>query len=89
MVWGKEIVSIRDDFIMLRQQFWDQAGVLVKVMETTEIALMDARSIASRMRMFKVATPTEWTEMVVETVDFDVTLADNLFTLSNLRNPRQ
>ncbi len=89
VVWGKEIVSIRDDFVMLRQEFWDQDGELVKVMEATEIAVMDARTIASRMRMFKVETPGEWTEMVVEAIDFDVQLADNLFTLSNLRNPRQ
>ncbi|MCP4390727.1 MAG: outer membrane lipoprotein-sorting protein, partial [Gammaproteobacteria bacterium] len=24
VVWGKEIVVIRDDFVMLRQEFWDQ-----------------------------------------------------------------
>ena len=30
MVWGKEVVVIRDDYLMLRQEFWDQDGVLVK-----------------------------------------------------------
>ncbi|MBT8436501.1 MAG: outer membrane lipoprotein-sorting protein [Gammaproteobacteria bacterium] len=89
VVWGKEIVSIRDDFVMLRQEFWDQDDILVKQMEATEIAVMDDRTIASRMRMQKLETPGEWTEMVVDDIDFDVTMADNLFTLSNLRNPRQ
>jgi len=89
VVWGKEIVTIRDDFIMLRQEFWDQDNILVKEMNATEIAIMDDRSIASRMRMHKLETPDEWTEMIVDTVDFDVDLASNLFTLSNLRNPRQ
>lgn len=89
VVWGKEIVSIRDDFVMLRQEFWDQDDILVKEMNATEIAIMDDRTIASRMRMQKLETPGEWTEMVVDDIDFDVKLADNLFTLSNLRNPRQ
>jgi len=89
VVWGKEIVSIRDDFVMLRQEFWDQDDILVKEMEATEIATMDDRTIASRMRMQKLETPGEWTEMVVDDIDFDVNMADNLFTLSNLRNPRQ
>jgi len=89
VVWGKEIVSIRDDFVMLRQEFWDQDDILVKEMEATEIAIMDDRTIASRMRMHKLETPGEWTEMVVDDIDFDVKMDDNLFTLSNLRNPRQ
>lgn len=89
VVWGKEIVSVRDDFVMLRQEFWDQDDILVKEMEATEIAIMDDRTIASRMRMQKLETPDEWTEMVVDDIDFDVKMADNLFTLSNLRNPRQ
>jgi len=89
VVWGKEIVSIRDDYVMLRQEFWDQDDILVKEMEAIEIATMDDRTIASRMRMQKLETPEEWTEMVVDNIDFDVKMADNLFTLSNLRNPRQ
>ncbi len=89
VVWGKEIVVIRDDFVMMRQEFWDQDDVLVKEMNTLEVVEMDGRAIASRMRMNKVDKPGEWTEMVVDNVDFDVTLSDRLFTLSNLRNPRQ
>jgi outer membrane lipoprotein-sorting protein len=89
VVWGKEIVSIRDDFVMLHQEFWDQDGILVKEMTATEIATMDDRTIASRMRMHKLETPDEWTEMIVDAIDFDIELDANLFTLSNLRNPRQ
>ncbi len=89
VVWGKEIVVIRDDFIMLRQEFWDQDEILVKEMNATELATMDGRTIASRMRMHKLETPDEWTEMIVDDIDFDVAMSNNLFTLSNLRNPRQ
>jgi len=89
VVWGKEIVVIRDDFVMLRQEFWDQDDILVKEMEATELAQMDGRIIASRMRMQKIENPGEWTEMIVDAIDFDIDIATSLFTLSNLRNPRQ
>jgi len=36
----------------------------------------------------KVDEPDEWTEIKVDSVEFDVELSDNVFTLSNLRNPR-
>jgi outer membrane lipoprotein-sorting protein len=89
VVWGKEVVTIRDDYVMMRQEFWDQDGVLVKEMNALEVMLMDGREIATRMRMNKIETPDEWTDMLVNSIDFDVDLADSLFTLSNLRNPRQ
>ncbi len=89
VVWGKEVLVIRDDFVLLRQEFWDQDDILVKVMRATEIRTMDGRTIASRIRMNKLETPEEWTEMTVDAVDFDIELEPSLFTLSNLRNPRQ
>ncbi len=89
VVWGREVFVIRDDYIMLRQEFWDQDNILVKEMNATEISVMDGRTIASRMRMHKLESPDEWTEMVVDKIDFDVELGANLFTLSSLRNPRQ
>jgi len=89
VVWGREILVIRDDYVMLRHEFRDQDDVLVKEMNATEIALMDGRYIASRMRMHKLETEQEWTEMSVDAIDFDIELSASLFTLSNLRNPRQ
>ena len=74
---------------MTRQQFWDQDNILVKELNALDIAFMGGRTIASRMRMNKFESPDEWTEMSVDEVDFDINLADSLFTLSNLRNPRQ
>ena len=89
VVWGREIIVIRDDYLMLSQQFWDQDDVLVKQMDTTSIEFMDDRNIAARMRMYKLEHPAEWTEMSVQAIDFDIAITDSLFTLSNLRNPRQ
>ncbi len=89
VVWGKEVLAIRDDYILLRQEYWDQDGVLVKTMEALEIKELGGRTVASVIRMGKVDKPDEWTQMSVQDVNFDVTHSDSVFTLSNLRNPRQ
>jgi outer membrane lipoprotein-sorting protein len=89
VVWGKEVLTVRDDFVMIRQEFWDQDDVLVKAMDALEVAEMGGRVVAKRMRMSEVETPDEWTEMMTDSIDFDTDMPDSLLTLSNLRNPRQ
>ena len=89
IVWGKETLKIRDDFVLLEEQYWDQDGKLVKVMQATEIAEMGSRQVARVLRMGKLETPDEWTEMTVSAIEFDIEMPESTFTLSNLRNPRQ
>ena len=89
VVWGKEVLVVRDDFVLMEQQFWDQDGVLVKKMETLEVAEMGGRPVAKILRMGKVDAPDEWTQLSTNHIEFDVELPDQMFTLSNLRNPRQ
>ncbi|MBE9537920.1 MAG: outer membrane lipoprotein-sorting protein [Proteobacteria bacterium] len=89
IVWGKEVLVIRDDWVLLEQQFWDQDGVLLKSMKASDIKVMSGRTVATKLRMSKIETPGEWTELQTLEIEFDVDLASNVFTLSNLRNPRQ
>ena len=89
VVWGKEILHIRDDSVMLREEFWDQDGILVKTMQTTAVEEMSGRAVATQMRMSKTETPQEWTAVRTDEISFDVELKPNTFTLSNLRNPRE
>jgi outer membrane lipoprotein-sorting protein len=88
VVWGREVLTIRDDHVVLEHSFYDQDGELVKKLVSLEIAEMGGRIIATRQRMHKVEEPDEWTEIVVDSMEYDLELRDSLFTLSNLRNPR-
>ncbi len=88
VVWGKEILKVRDDHVLLSQDFYDQDGKLVKSLRSLEIGVMGGRTLAVRQRMEKLEAEDEWTEMVIESMGFDLDLSDSLFTRSNLRNPR-
>ena len=89
VVWGKEVLSIREDLVLLSQGYYDQEENLVKKLESLEIGEMGGRIIAIRQRMTKVDTPEEWTELRVDAMQYDAKLNDSLFTLANLRNPRR
>lgn len=89
IVWGREVMSIRDDNVLIDHSFYDQDNALVKTLLTLEIKEMGGRTVASHQRMEKIDAPGEWTELNVASVEFDIELSDNVFTLSNLRNPRE
>ena len=89
VVWGKEVLIVRDDWVLLRHEFWDQDGELVKTLETLEIAAMGGRNVATVMRMGKRENLEQWTELRTAAAEFDLELPANQFTLSNLRNPRE
>lgn len=88
VVWGKEHIYMRDDFVIIKHEFWDQDDELVQRLEAFDIQDHDGRALATRMRMYKVETPDEYTEMRIEAMQFDQEMPANTFTLSNLRNPR-
>ena len=88
VVWGKEVLVVREDNVLIEHRFYDQDNELVKTLRTLEIGEMGGRTVAVHQRMEKVDTSDEWTEIIVDRVEFDVELSDNVFTLSNLRNPR-
>jgi len=88
VVWGREVLKIRADHVVLEHAFYDQDGELVKKLVSLEIDEMGGRTIAKRQRMSKAEEPEEWTEIGVNVVEYELELKDNLFTLSNLRNPR-
>ncbi len=88
VVWGREELRIRSDHVILEHRFFDQDGELVKALKTLEIEEMGGRTIASRQRMVKADEPEEWTEIEVISVEYEIDIRDSVFTLSNLRNPR-
>jgi hypothetical protein len=88
VVWGREELRIREDHVVLEHRFYDQDGQLVKALKTLEIEDMGGRTIASRQRMVKEDEPEEWTEIEVLSVEYEIDIRDSVFTLSNLRNPR-
>jgi len=87
VVWGKEILEIRDDYIFLSEAFYDEENRLVKIMKTEKIQPLGGRLFPAVWRMNKIDHPDEYTMIVYRELDFSPRLPPRLFTLQRLRNP--
>ena len=88
VVWGKEVMELRDDYVLLRQTYYDQALAPVKVLRTLAIGELGGRTIALRMRMADVGDDERWTEIQYHKADFDAPVEDAMFTTFALRGGR-
>ena len=89
IVWGKEVSHIRDDYVELQHEFIDQDMQTVKILKTLDIQPKGGRMFAVQQRMNMLEKEHEWTGISVQVLEFDREIPDYLFTLSNLRNPRE
>jgi len=89
VVWGLQKLKIREDGVLLSEEFFDEDFELVKAMTTMEIRMVDDRMYPMVWRMQKADTVGEYTQLDYRELEFKQELPDNLFTLSNLRTQRK
>jgi outer membrane lipoprotein-sorting protein len=85
VVWGKEQLVLRDDNILLKQVFYDQALMPLKQMESLEIGDRGGRTISTRMRMSNLDEPEKYTEIAYAEAQFDIEIQDSMFTQFSLQ----
>ena len=85
VVWGKETLVLRDDYVTLSQTFYDQRFVPVKHMRTLQVGELGGRTFALAMRMQTVEKTDSWTEVRYVAADFDAEVDDSRFTTFALR----
>ena len=88
VVWGKQVLTIRTDGVMMKVEYYDQVGQRVRVMTTDRIGTLDGRPYPVVMTMRTDAKPGQFTRVTTESAEFDISIPSYLFTKSNLQNPR-
>lgn len=88
VVWGKEVIKVRDDYNMIEHTFYDQEMKPVKRMESTKIGKMGGKTVPLNQRVYKIDTPEEWTSISISEANYGISIPQSRFTLSSLRNPR-
>lgn len=88
IVWGKEVLKIREDFVMLEDAYYDQSMQLVKTLKTLEVKTFSNRPFASKLKITRADKPDQWTQINTTQAWFDIDIPDSLFTLGNLKRPR-
>ncbi len=88
VVWGKQVIEIRDDGMLMGVTYFDQDMKPVRAFVTEKVRTLGGRNYPAVMTMRKVGKPNEWTRLETKEAKFDIPLPDYIFTKSNLSNPR-
>jgi outer membrane lipoprotein-sorting protein len=88
VVWGKETIVMRDDYVVLSQTFFDQSLKPLKRLESLEIKTLGGRTFGTRMRMLPLDEPDHWTEIAYDQARFDIAIDDGMFTVFALQTGR-
>ena len=89
VIWGMQKLKIREDYVILREEFYDEDMNLVKAMDASDIRPVDGKPFPMVWIMRKADKENEYTRLDYRDLKFLATLPDRLFTLSNLRNPER
>ena len=86
VVWGMQKLFVREDMIMLRQEFYDEDMALVKTMVGSDLKMFGDKLFPATWRMQKTEAKNEYTELNYLDLAFKDHLPDQMFTLSALKN---
>jgi outer membrane lipoprotein-sorting protein len=87
VIWGMQILKVREDFILLSEAFYDEDLKLVKAMTGTDIQMLGGKQFPKVWKMEKADTPDEYTLLDYKALEFREDLPDRYFTLPALRDP--
>jgi len=89
VIWGMQVLKIREDLIWLSQEFFDEDLKSVKIMTLLEIQLMGGKLYPRVWRMRETETEDRYTQLTYTSLTFKSDLPDSLFTLTSLRKARR
>lgn len=89
VIWGMQKLKIREDFILLSQEFYDEDFELVKAMTGSQIQMLGGKLFPKVWKMQKADVTDEYTLLVYKELTFKEDLPDRLFTLSSLKSSRR
>ncbi|MFC2151279.1 outer membrane lipoprotein-sorting protein [Bacteroidota bacterium] len=89
VVWGRIIRWIsKDDYLMMKSEFYDEDDFLVKTELGTEVKVMDDRKIPSRIEIIPADKEDQKTIVVIDDVKFNVALQNSFFSQQNMKRLR-
>ena len=89
VIWGMQMLKIREDLIWLSQEFFDEDLTSVKIMTTLEIQMMGGKLYPKVWRMQEAEKEDQYTQLTYSSLIFKSDLPDSLFTLTSLRQARR
>ncbi len=87
VIWGMIKLTIREDNILLREEFFDEDFKSVKIMTAWDLKMTGDKLFPMKWKMQKTDEKNEYTQFVYEKIEFKKSLSKRIFTRTNLKNP--
>jgi len=87
VVWGMQRLRIREDRVLLSEEFYDEEMKLVKTMTGSQIELLGGKLYPRVWVMKQADVEDEYTRLEYRDLEFKDDLPETLFTFSALKNP--
>jgi len=89
VVWGKIILTVREkDYLPVRQEYYDEKGRMMRLMEFKEIKVMGGKTIPTFMELISRTKEGNRTVIRYIKIDFDIPMKESIFSLRNLKKGR-
>lgn len=86
VVWGKVIAWItKVGDMTIKNEFYDEDGILVNTMLGSDIRRMDDREIPTTMEIFPADEEGNKTVITYQALDFDVNINEGFFSIQNMK----
>lgn len=88
VAWDRVVVCVHSkDFYPIREEFYDEKGRKARLMEFSEVREIAGRKVPMRMTLTPLTADKKGNRTVIKykTLEFDVSVADSMFTLSTLK----
>jgi hypothetical protein len=89
VVWGKIIKWIsKEEYLQLRNEYFDQDGFLVKTEIAYDIKIMDGRLIPTRFELIPEEEEGHKTLVILDEVKFNEPIDESFFSQQNMKTIR-
>jgi outer membrane lipoprotein-sorting protein len=85
VVWGKVVVKVTPDKVPTEISFYAEDGTLARTQTFTDVGLIDGRKVPKVMTLLPADKPGEMTRITYDSLDFDVKLPPETFSLQALK----
>lgn len=89
VVWGHQVRWVdKKEFLVLKAEYYDEDGVLVRTETGSDIKVMDGRTIGTKIVLTPVDEPGKSTVIVIKDIKFNIPIQDSFFSQQNMKNIR-
>lgn len=86
VVWGKLVLVVyANNFIPISQTYYDEDMLVTRTLTFSNLKKLAGLQRPSVLRMVPADKPDEYTEFVYETLDLNLDIKDQFFSVSNLK----